>query len=128
MEQDLTKYTYDAQDTVEIPAKMFEYLMTFLNELQKAETYQGFCDMFGIEAPEIEYKDFEGTQKMKVVKEKLMPYDSVESYYNQETKVFRSALGLDALRMVMDLTAIHEKNIQSGKAKIAKGVFTSGEA
>lgn len=127
MEQDLTKYTYDAQDKVEIPAKMFEYLMTFLNGLQQSEIYHGFIDTFNGEKPEIEYKEVDGVQKMKVVKETPMVYDSMEAYFSQDTKVFRSALGLDSLRLLIDMTEIHKQCIDSGKAKLAKGVFTNGE-
>ena len=113
-EIDIKQYVYDANDKVEIPAKMVEGLIEILGQVQTNETTYGFIGQYPESSKEI--KDENG--KVIKVEVKWNSHQSAESYFNQETPLeTTSMLGVMALDLLMLLKQVHLSNIRSGKAQ-----------
>lgn len=112
------KYDLDQEISINIPGKMLETLLEFLDTIQKVETHYGISDTYSKTTKEV----FDKSKNLVKVEQKLEQYPNMQSYATQPFQVFKTELGAVALEMLMNFKQIHLDNIEKGIAK-KQGIF-----
>lgn len=112
--QDLREYVYEVGQIVDvqIPGKLVEGLIDFLDHVQKENTHHGLSETYSSSAKEVK----EGG-KLKEVKLTSQSYPTSESYFAQTPQEFRTMTGAVALDLLLQFRQLHLSLIERGEAK-----------
>lgn len=120
----LLAYTYDADQTTEIPALALMELIQFAKAVATQEEVVGLSYKYSTKTKEKKDKDF-----LIAVEENNVEYPTAESFFNQEPKTFISMLGAGAQDLLLKLQNVHLQNIEKGIAKpVPTGEFQPAKA
>lgn len=113
MKESILDYQYEEGTKVEVEGRVFHALITWLEQLEAANTEVGYSRLYSKSPKEI--KDDDGT--VLAVELTHVEYPTLSSYMNQKPVKFTSMHGVIAADFYETLGTEHLKNIKKGVAK-----------
>lgn len=113
--QNLREYVYENGQMVDIqiPGRLIEGILDFLDNVQKDHTHYGLSDVYSKSAKEVKGTD----GKVEKIELNELSYPSSDSYFSQKPQQFRDMLGAYALDLLLQFKQIHLDLIEKGEAK-----------